>query len=324
MVRQSFRRPVVALLAIAALFGAGCSSANGSSSAPPGPIEKPNITVAAVPTLDSAGLYIAQQRGLFAKEGLHVKIVPARSSATVIADQLAGKVDVSTGNYVSYILAEAGGAKLRVLAAGSVMGPNIQMILVPPNSKITTAAQLKGKRIAVNANNNIGTLLVDAVLNDNAILPSPQNVHYVPMPFQAMAQALKNGTVDAAWMPEPFVTEAEESVGAQPLADTDQGTTQNLPIGGYVVTQAWAHKYPNTAAAFTRAITAAQQIADTDTAAVQRAVIKYAAVPPSIATITSPPSFPLRLDPVSIQRVANLMLQFNLLKHGFSTAVMTH
>ena len=43
----------------------------GGSTAPPG-VEKPDLTVATVPTLDNAGLYVAQQRGLFAAEGLHV------------------------------------------------------------------------------------------------------------------------------------------------------------------------------------------------------------------------------------------------------------
>jgi NitT/TauT family transport system substrate-binding protein len=316
------------VVALAAMLGAGCSSLTGSStSTSAGPVEKPDLTVAAVPTLDSAGLYIAEQRGLFAARGLHVKIIPAISGATVLSAQLAGKIDVTIGNYVSYILADANPshpAKLRILAAGSVMGPNIQMIMVPANSKLTSASQLKGKRIAVNVPDNIGTLLVDSVLNNNAILPSAQNVHYVAMPFPDMAQALKTGKVDAAWMPEPFVTEAEETIGAQPLADADQGTTQNLPIGGYVVTQAWAHKYPRTAAAFRSAILQAQQIADTNNPAVQKAVIEYAHVPPATAAIVASPSFPLRLDPVTIQRVADLMLQFNLLSKGFDTSQMTH
>lgn len=323
MPRPLLRRPLAAAAALVALLAAGCSS--GGTSASSGPVEKPNLVVAAVPTNDSAGLYIAEERGYFAQQGLHVKIVPAISSATVIAAQLAGKIDVSIGNYVSYIRAAAiNGAKLRILAAASVMGPNIQMIVTPPGSHITSVAQLKGKRIAVNVQNNIGTLLIDSVLNNNAILPSASGVSFVQVAFPDMITALKDHTVNAAWMPEPFVTQAEETIGAQPLADADQGTTQNLPIGGYVVTQAWAHKYPRTAAAFKRAILEGQRVADSDPQAVEQGVEKYAGLPASTAAITSSPTFPLRLDPVSIQRVANLMLQFNLLPKGFSTAQMLH
>jgi NitT/TauT family transport system substrate-binding protein len=310
------------MVAGAAMLGAGCSSAGGSaaSGVPAGPPEKPDITVAAVPTLDETGLYIAQQRGIFARYGLHVKIVPIVSSADVISEQIAGKVDISAGNYVSYILASQH-TPLKILAAGSVMGPNIQMLLVAAHSPIATVAQLQNKKIAINAPQNIGTLLVDSIFNNDA-LPLG-SITFAYMPFQQMAKALQTGKVAAAWMPEPFVTEAEETVGAQPLADADAGTTQNLPIAGYVATAAWVKKYPRTAAAFKAAILEGQQIAGNDMAAAQQAIIKYAFVPAQTAPIVAAPSYPLRLDPVSIQRVANLMLQFGIVSHGVSTAQMT-
>ncbi len=316
------------MVAGAALLGAGCSAAGGSSGgASLGTPEKPNIVVDAVPTLDEAGLYIAQQRGIFRRYGLHVTIKPIISSADVIAQQVAGQgVDISAGNYVSYILAAASPkkpAKLKILAAGSIMGPNIQMLMVSAHSKITNVAQLTGKLIAINAPQNIGALLVDSIFNNDAILPSAQNVKFKYMAFPQMAQALQTGQVAAAWMPEPFVTEAEETIGAQPLADADAGTTQSLPIGGYVATAAWVKKYPHTAAAFKAAILKGQEIASTDVAAVQQAVTQYAFVPARTAPIVAAPSYPLKLDPVSIQRVANLMLQFGILGHGFSTAQMT-
>src|SRR5262249_17504272 len=85
----------------AALLGGG--GARGGARAPA--VEKTDLTVGAVPVADSAALYIAQRRHLFAAEGLHVKIVPVVSGATAISGQLAGKFDVVLGNYVSYILA---------------------------------------------------------------------------------------------------------------------------------------------------------------------------------------------------------------------------
>src|SRR3984957_9037779 len=120
MSRLFRRRPLAGLAALAGLglLAAGCSGGGGSAA--PGGLEKTNLTVAAVPALDSAGLYIAQQRGLFAAEGLHVTILPAPSSASVIAGQLAGKYDVTDGAYVSYMVADAlHHADLRVLAPAS-------------------------------------------------------------------------------------------------------------------------------------------------------------------------------------------------------------
>src|SRR6516162_4217762 len=109
--------PAAAAVVAIALLSGGCSTANGSVSAPP--VEKHNLVVGAVPVADSAALYIAQQRGLFKAAGLNVKIETVVSGATAIKGQLAGQYDVVLGNYVSYILADAQqGDKFRVLAPG--------------------------------------------------------------------------------------------------------------------------------------------------------------------------------------------------------------
>jgi len=323
MTHRFLRAPLAAAVVAAALLGAGCSA--GSRSASPAQPEKRDLTVAAVPAADSAGLYAAEQHGLFAAQGLHVKIVPAVSGATVLAGQLSGKYDVTLGNYVSYILADAlHRASLRVLAAASVMGPNNQVLVVPAGSPIRKVSDLKGKTIGVNVLDNIGTLLISSVLNDNAMQVGPDHVHFKAIQFPDMAKALASHEVDAAWLPEPFATSAEEKIGAQPLADTDQGTTQNFPIAGLMVTRAWEQKYPNTAAAFRRAFLAGQRIADGSLPAVQRGLSAYAGLPPATAAIVTPPTFPLSTDPRSIQRVADLMLRFDMLQHSFNTGQMLH
>jgi NitT/TauT family transport system substrate-binding protein len=303
-----------------AVLTASCGS--GAKSTATGGVEKPNVTVAVVPALDSAGVYIAQERGLFAAQGLHVKLVPAISSATTIASQLAGKLDITSGNYVSYILAAVKQhAQFHILAAGSIMQPLTQEILVPHGSPIQSVAQLKGKKLGVNVLNNIGTLLVSSVLHDNALPTSA--VHFVPIEFPKMAAAMKAHQVDAAWLPEPFITGAEESIGAQELTDTDQGATQDLPIAGYVVTKAWARKYPKTEAAFQRAILEGQAIANTNLAAVEQGMEAYGGVSKTTAEIAVAPQFPLQLNPVLIQRVADLMEQFGMLQVHFDVRQMT-
>src|SRR6266446_2513813 len=127
--------PTAGVAVAAALLVAGCMSGARAGAAAPVLPEKPDLTVAAVPSLDSAGLYIAEQHGLFAAECLHVTIVSARSSSTALTGQLAGKYDVTVGGYVSYILAEAlHRARLEILAAGSMLRPDSQEVVVPAGS----------------------------------------------------------------------------------------------------------------------------------------------------------------------------------------------
>jgi NitT/TauT family transport system substrate-binding protein len=311
--------PTAGLAVAASLLIAGCMS--GTRAAAPVAPEKPDLTVAAVPSLDSAGLYIAEQRGLFAAEGLHVTIVPVRSSSTALTGQLAGKYDVTVGGYVSYLLAEAlHHARLEILAAASMLRPDSQEVVVPAGSPIHATSQLEGKSIAVNVLNNIGMLLVSSALEDNGVQSS--HVHYVAIPFPQMAAALQAHKVDAAYMPEPFISRAEMAIGAQPIMDTDQGTTVNFPISGFVVTRAWAHMYPRTAAAFRRAIAAAQAIAGTSLAAVQKAMRGFAGISTMAAALMTPPQYPRSADPVLIQRVADLMLKFGLFQVAFDIRPM--
>ena len=54
-----------------------------------------------MPAIDTAGLYIAQQRGYFAVEGLHVEIEPIVGSELAIRTQLAGVYDITFDGYAS-------------------------------------------------------------------------------------------------------------------------------------------------------------------------------------------------------------------------------
>ncbi len=319
MIKRLMRVPIAALTV--GVLAAGCASANATSgSASAGPLELHNLTVAAVPAGDAAGLYIAEQRGLFAAQGLHVKIVSAISGATTISGQLKGQIDVSMGNYVSYLLADSPvqdggnpGAQqdpLEILTAGSVMLANNQVMLVRAGSPIHNVADLKGKKIGVNVPDNIGFLLISALLKANGL--SPSQVHFVPVPFPKMGAAIQNHTVDAAWMPDPIVTANEQQYGEQPLADLNQGAVAGLPIAGYIVTRKWVHRYPKTAAAFRRAIIEGQRIADTNSTAVQNGVMAYAGVTKQVAALMALADYPVDTDPVPIQRVADLMQQFKV------------
>ena len=308
---------MVTAVATAALLCGGCARGGARASA----LEETDLTVGAVPVADSAALYIAQQRGLFAAEGLHVKIVTVVSGATAIAGQLAGKFDVVLGNYVSYILADAHGAKFRVLAPGAADSPNDSMLMVPPGSPIERVSQFKGATIGVNALNNIGTLVVTSVLYDNGIYVKRDHVHFKAIPFPEMTHALLTHQIDAAWLVEPFVTYAALD-GAESIADTDSGGTQDFPLGGYMVTQTWERDNPATAAAFRRALLAGQKIAAANPPAVWEGLEKFAKIPMSAADLIALPSYPLTITAGTLQRIVGLMETFDMLSHGYNASQM--
>lgn len=314
--------PLIA--AVISILVAGCVSAGGNTAvtAAAAAPEVPDITVAALPAVDLASLYIAQDQGLFARQGLHVTIEKIASSQAIITDQLKGAVDISAGSYVPYIAAQAAGARFHILAEASTLGPDSRALVISANSRITTIGQLAGKKIGLNGTNSIGTLLVSALLAQHGV--SPRTVHFItdPAGFPAMPGELRRGVWAAAFLSEPYITVAAEQYGEQVLADLDQGALTNFPIDGYVATQGWARRYPNTAAAFVRAIEQGQLLANTDPAVVRAAIGKYDDLPPIVTAGIVPSRYPI--GPVSqtrIQRVATVMLQFGMLGQADATAV---
>jgi NitT/TauT family transport system substrate-binding protein len=319
MISPIRRLSVAGAIAVAAVLAAACSGGGGSATATG--VEKPDLTVATIPTLDNAGLYVAQQRGLFAAEGLHVTLDSATSGSVMFAAQLTGKYDVTVGAYVSSMLADAlHHADLRIIAPASAVAPLSQEIVVAPGSPIQTVSDLKGKKIGLNGLTGIGIVMVSALLSDHGV---PLNsVQFVVIPYPKMAAALKAHTVDAVQIPEPYLTGAEESMGAMAIADVDQGPAQSLPVSGYTATQAWLDKYPRTAAAFRRAVLAAQAIANTNLAAVQDAISTYGDTTLATARLAAPPAFPLQTNARLLQRVADLLEQFGLTQQVFNAASM--
>jgi NitT/TauT family transport system substrate-binding protein len=299
-----------------ALAAAGCSGGGGAAAS--SGVEKPNLNVAIVPALDSAGFFVALNQGLFKAQGLNVTFAPVTSSETAIADQAKGVYDITGGNYVSYIEAQQSGeANLDIFAEGSVMEPGAQGIYTMPDSPVKTLADLKNQTIAVNAPKDILYLLASSVLAEHGIAPG--SVQFANVPFNDMTPDLQSGAISAAVMPEPFASGTEQDVGAVPLVDLDQGATMSFPVAGYVVTKQWAQKYPHTLAAFYKALEEGQQIADSSRAAVETAMEDVPApfgVSSATAGVMALDNYPFSTGPVGsvdkvrLQRVVNVMRQF--------------
>jgi NitT/TauT family transport system substrate-binding protein len=327
----------VALTAVAGL-AAGCSLSSASagdgtpvaSSLPTnfGPPEKSTLNVGVVPAMDSAGFFIALHDGLFAREGLKVNYSPAVSSETAVAQQLKGQLDVSGGNYVSYINeAAAGHQPIEVVAEASIMQQGAQTIFTMPSSKIKTLSELKGHLMGVNAPGNIDYLLDVSVLQENGVTPTSVKFPAAPIPFPQMGQMLANGQIAAATLPEPFASQAEQQYGAVPLADLNQGATSDFPIEGYVVTKQWAAQNPNTLKRFLAALELGQEISDTNRPGVEQAFEaingpQNGQVTSGIAAVMALDTYPIGIDAVRIQRVADVMYQFGLLKTRFNVSSM--
>jgi NitT/TauT family transport system substrate-binding protein len=313
------RASVVVSAVLLGAAAAGCSASGGGSTAATSTnmpvvtgLETKHITVFDFPAIDSTGLFIAENQGLFAREGLTVTVVPDFKSSQDTVDSIEkGAGQVAGADWVTVMNDFAGAdPNLEIVSEGSVLTPNVLTLMAAPGSKIKSLSDLKNAAIPVSGIHDIANLLIDSLLHDNNI--NPDTVHYVPnvplpkVPFMIAAGAFKTGPV-----PEPFVSMGEQQAGDTVLADMDQGAMSGFPIQGYTVTKEWAQQNPNTLKAFVTALDEGQEIADTNRNAVETAVGgKPLAVPKNVAAVMALPEFPAGVDPTRLQRVMTNMIQF--------------
>lgn len=315
------------LIAIPVIAVAGCASGSSSSVSSGPPPEQSTITLDAVPTADAAGIYIALDDGFFRQQGLTVKIAPINGGEFGMADLQDGKAQLVEGNYVSFILAQIAQSyqkkpiSMSIIANTSQMQPGNQALYVMPGSKFKTVADLAKfhATIGLNSPDNIGQVLLGSLFKANGI--SMSQVHQVfdllpNFPADLAAHKVLPGSqgrpLDAAWLPEPFGTIAEQAFGAVQLADFDSGSLQSFPIGTIVGDPTWIKDHPNTVAAFLRAFQQGQQIADSNRAAVEQALEKHTGAPPGIAATMTLDTYPLVMDVPTMQRVSDAMFEFGL------------
>ncbi|TDD14708.1 ABC transporter substrate-binding protein [Nonomuraea diastatica] len=301
--------------------GGGGESGDGDTAAPGGSaggLEKTQLLVGVVPVPSSAPLFIAEKRGFFKEEGLTVKTEIIQAPQAVMPKILNGSMDAFLTSYVSLMaINDSGAATLKLFQHSQEAAPNVAGVVVAEGSPITSAADLKGKTIAVNVLKALGQTLTNAHLQEAGL--KPDDVKYVPVQFADQISALSSGKVDAAWLVEPFLTAAKKD-GATQIIDTTDGVTAGVPIDGWGVTEDWLAKNPETAAAFHRALAKAQQIAGEDRKAIDEVVPTYTQIPADAAAAMTLGTFSLEADRTNVQKLADLLHGYGYLKSKVDAA----
>lgn len=312
---RSARRPFVAavlavLLAIVALAGCGAESGGGRSESLRA--EQSKIAVGTMPVVDAAPLHQAIKKGYFAEEGLEVELKQLQGSAEGVPGLTSGSLQFTFGSWVSFFAAQANGAAdLKFVSDGYQARRGTFQILARADSPITGPKDLSGKTIAVNTLSNVDELTTRSVLQTADV--DLRRVRFVPMPFPDMLARLEARTVDAVFLVEPYITQAQWAMGAMPIVDTATGPTNEFPIAGYATSAEFAKQNPGTVAAFQRAMAKAQLDCDTTRSEVEELLTQYVRLDKQMASLVNVGSYPNTLESARLQRVVDLMGAHGLL-----------
>lgn len=320
-------RRLVPVLAAAALVGlSACSSGSsgsGTTTSAGGP-ELSNITVGVLTASDDVTVQIAQDQGFFKQEGLNVKVQIMGSTNDSSTGLLSHTLDFTTENYVGMFEQQlhVPNLNLRIVADNAQASPNLYVLMVAKNSKITSLAQLEGKKVAFPAKGfNYGSMTADILMQPYHM--SSSSFTTVALPFPAAPQAIASGTVDAAFTTEPFITIMESSSGARILQDMLSGPLAGFPVSCWATTASFVQKYPKTVAAFQRAMVKAVRLAASNSQLVRQELPKFIkTMKPAMANVITLPAFNTTLTLARLERVANVMERLGALPKGFDVKSM--
>jgi sulfonate transport system substrate-binding protein len=126
-----------------------------------------------------------------------------------------GAIDFGNTGEAPPIFAQAAGAPIQYVAY-EPPAPTGEAILVPKDSKLTSVADLRGKKVALNKGSNVHYLLVKALEKAGVKYSEIEPVFLAPADARA---AFERGAVDAWVIWDPFQAAAEAATGARTLAD---------------------------------------------------------------------------------------------------------
>lgn len=180
-----------------------------------------SITVGYVPVSIYAPLFVAQEKGYYAEQGLDVTLQAFAGGTEPIALTGSGELEfASVGAAPAFWNAVALGLPVEIVAPGHAEGSPVATPLMISKAdcdsgEITSVADLAGKSVAINARGATEYWLAQALATGELTL---QDIDLQTLPFPDAVAALDGGAVDAAMIGEPLATLAERQGTAVRLA----------------------------------------------------------------------------------------------------------
>jgi NitT/TauT family transport system substrate-binding protein len=308
---RRFLAPIAALVVVTTAACGSDSDGGSSSGSEDGGTTQ--LAVGIIPITDVAPIYLGQEQGIFADHGLELELTQLTGGAAAVPGVVAGDFQFAFGNVTSTLLAGSQNIPLRMVAEGvsSTGDPETDFcgIVVPGDSPIQSAADLAGKKVAINTLKNINEVTTRKVVEDAGADQS--TINFVELPFPDMGAALQNGNIDAAQVVEPFLSSAKAQ-GARQVAANCAEAVDDLTVATYFTTEQYIQENPDVVDDFQAAIQEALKYASDHPDDVRRIITTYTQITEDVAAGMNLPAWPEEINVDSVKEVAELMTQYGI------------
>jgi len=165
----------------------------------------------------SISLVLAKQHRLLEQRfaNTHVQWIEFPAGPQMLEALNIGSLDIGSTGDIPPIFAQAAGADLLYIGAEPAK-PKAEVILVPKSSPITSLAQLKGKRVALQKGSSAHNLLLRSLASVGLSMRDVQPMYLAPADARA---AFERGSIDAWAIWDPYYSAIDLEGKARLLAD---------------------------------------------------------------------------------------------------------
>ena len=251
--------------------------------------ESGKLKLALIPVLDTIPIFIAQQNGYFADQGIQVETIPVKSPQERDVFIQTGQADGILTDLQGVGLLNKDAVKVKAVytARRPFPGAPLFRLLASPKANFTGPADLKGVPIGI-SNNTIIEYLTDRILAAEGLQPAEIakiEVGAITVRFEQ----LMNGNIQAAVLPDPLAQGAI-AAGAKLVVDDINYTTLSQSV--LVFTADTLQAQPETVKKFLVAWEKAVNELNANPEKYRSVLIEQGRVPASIQDSYQMPPFP--------------------------------
>jgi ABC-type nitrate/sulfonate/bicarbonate transport system substrate-binding protein len=276
------------------------------------------LRLATLPIDASAELYYALDLGYFKDAGFDPEVQTISNGAAIAAAISSGSLDIGWSNIVSLAAAYKHGLPVTIIGAGGIYerGSMTSILMVRKDSPLQKATDPSGKTIGVTGLTNIGQFGPQLWIDKNG--GSSSSVKFVELPLPQLPSALEGRRIDAAWLAEPFITEA--SPFARMLASCFDEIAPRWMLGAWFTTRPWIAAHRESLDKFRAVMAKTAGWANANQAASAAILAKYAHLDASLLKNMRRVSYGTRAEPAEIQPIIDLSARYGALAASFPAA----
>ena len=308
---------MVGVLAAVTILFTGCTDSAAPSATEPAadatPGELTSVRVAALPIAETGALWAAIEEGIFADHGLEIEVVPAQGGALAIPALLSGDIQFAVGQPFGPMRAELQDLGIVIIsnyADSLAEGKDVNAVVALGGSGITSPADLAGKRVSVNSLGAAGDVTIMKAVEDAG--GDPSTIEFVEVAFPDAQAQLDAGTIDAAWVPDPFRGMIVGAGGVE-VVYPYQATIPGLTVLTNYTTAELIESDPKLVESYAAAMAEALDWAAANRDAVNAAIAENLGIPLAAAESLTISSFTPKLDVSKVEDLAQVAVDYGVL-----------